>query len=198
MDYTDPTLGYAFRLPATWRVDRTVNPLTFFGPEGRIGAMTQLVQIRTGGIGSQYVDPANRETFMAEPGATVRRGVLGPESNVVVCEWADHTEISAVRDGIQYSIVHPHDAETRAAIQCLCDTFRFPSQDRAVNVLLKSANPSAQTMSAVLNATSSDEIHRILASSTAVKSVRHGKHGTEYVLKRPEGERRKWWQFWKP
>ena len=197
VEYADGTLGYSFLLPDAWRVDTRVNPLTFFGPNGRVGLSTEHIQIITGGIGPQYVNPTSREEFMKEPGATVRRGTLGSETNVVVCEWLDHTEISAVRDGVHYNIVHPHDDATRVAVKSICDSFRFPAQGKAVGVLRRSADPSVQTMAAVLNAGSADEARRILASSSAVESVRQGSSGTEYRLRRPHQSSRKWWQFWK-
>jgi len=105
MEYRDEVLGYSFHLPDGWRVDKTVRPLTFFGPRGRVGLAEEHIQVKVGDILLGYREAAAREEFMAEPTALVERGALGAETNVVVCKWHDRTEISAVRDGVHYMIL---------------------------------------------------------------------------------------------
>jgi hypothetical protein len=200
MRYEDETLGYSFQLPDGWRVDKNIRPLTFFGPQGHKGLATQHIQIRTGSILPDYCEAKGREEFMAEPGATVRRSVLGEETNVVICEWHDHSEISAVRDGVQYSIVHPNDAVTLEAVKLVQATFQFPSTDRSAAILQRHSDPAVQTMACVMEAGSIEEARFILETSPALDSVENLETGTAYRLRqrdqRSEPQRRRWWQFW--
>lgn len=171
MIYRDPMLSFSFELPDGWRHDPQVRPLTFLGPRGRVGAVGEHIQIRTEQIAPRYRDPAERERFMAEPGATVTRGRLGTEENVVVCEWADHAEITVVRDDVHYSLVFPNDAETIEAVRRLRDTFEFPPASVAFKVIQERSDPAVQTMVRVTHAGSAEEARRILEASPALESI---------------------------
>jgi hypothetical protein len=131
MHYADESLGFSFDLPDGWRRDEHNPKLTFYGPNGGVGITTELIQIQIGTILPPYVTPASREQFLAEPGAQVLRSTVGDEQNVVVLRRRQYSEISVVRDGIQYVIAHANDAATEGAIERLKQTARFPSAEMA-------------------------------------------------------------------
>jgi hypothetical protein len=120
--------GFSFDLPDGWRRDEHNLMLTFYGPSGDPGHNSEVIQIMIGDILPRYFSPAAREQFLAEPGAETLRSRVGDEDNVVVLKKSRESEISVVRDGIQYTISHGHDAITDAAIELLKATAQFPSR----------------------------------------------------------------------
>lgn len=173
MYYEDKNLGFSFELPDGWRGDETIRPLTFFGPSGHLGRANELIQIKIGTIRPGFLDPDSREEFLAEPGAVARRGRLGVETNVVVLERTDNSEISAVRDGVHYIIGHANDTVTLQAISRLKESFRFPLPDRVAEVVLRSADPTKKTLGKALEAGSPEEARHILTGAGMPHSIDH-------------------------
>lgn len=135
MHYVNPDPGFSFDLPEGWHHDGSIRPLTFLGPNGRIGRTSELIQMRVGTILPKYVDPGARERFLAEPGAKVSRGRLGDEANVVVFTKPSESEISAVRDALHYVIAHANDSATQKAVQMLTTSFSFPSPEEVAEAI---------------------------------------------------------------
>jgi hypothetical protein len=181
MRYENADFGFAFELPDDWRVDPSIRPLTFFGPNGRIGSTSEVIQLHLGGIQPQYHDPGNREKFLAEPGAEVIRSRAGDETNVVVLRKPSNSEISVVRDGIQYSITYPNDAATERVIERLKESFRFPSGEEAAATIKNSADPTKQLTARLLMVGSTEEAHRVLRE-WGVPPVAQGSGFTKYVV----------------
>ena len=80
---------------------------------------------------------------MAEPGAEVFRSELGDESNVVVLKKPTDTEITAVHDGVHYTIAHSNDERTQKAVERLKNHSNFHQRKRQLKpfndlVILKS------------------------------------------------------------
>jgi hypothetical protein len=151
MHYEREDLGFSFDLPDGWRHDEHNLTLSFYGPRGGLGVMSELIQISIGTILPQYQTPSSREQFLAEPGAEVSRSRVGDEENVVVLRRVRDSEISVVRDGVQYTIMHFHDAVSEAAIGCLKRTARFGSPDRAQAAIRSWSDPGNQAISRMLH-----------------------------------------------
>jgi predicted Zn-dependent protease len=151
MHYEREDLGFSFDLPDGWRRDEQNLTLTFYGPNGGLGIVSELIQIQIGGILPQYFSPDSRETFLAEPGAQVSRTTVGGESNAVVLKKARDSEISVVRDGVHYTIAHCHDSATEVAIERLKQTARFPSQQQAQSALQSWSDPRQQAIARMLH-----------------------------------------------
>ena len=154
MHYEREDLGFSFDFSDGWKRDEHNLTLTFYGPKGGPGITSELIQIQIGGIAPQYLAPASREQFLAEPGAQVLRSRVGDEDNVVVLRRVPDSEISVVRDGIHYTIAHTHDAATEAAIELLKQTARFPSPEMAQSAIRNWADPRKQAVSRVARANS--------------------------------------------
>lgn len=92
MRYENQELGLSFELPDGWRRDEHNLTISFHGPKGGRGITSELIQLLIGTILPQYCDPAKREDFLAEPGATVLRTRVGDETNAIVLKRASHTE----------------------------------------------------------------------------------------------------------
>jgi len=204
MHYVDRNLGFSFDLPDGWTHDPSNLTLTFFGPNGRIGSTSEVIQMQIGTILPRYMDAASREQFMAELGAGVSRTKLGDETNVVVLKKPSNSEISGVHDGIQYSIAHAHDAATQEAIERLKATFRFPSREKAIAAIESWNDPHKQAILKALKAGSPEEARRVLAEAgmpPAIERPGYTMHrvGTDDPLRRPapSDKSKKWWQFWK-
>jgi len=150
MIYKDSSLGFSFELPEGWKRDKHNLVLTFIGPNWCIGHMAELIQIQIGTILPQYHDPESRKQFMAEPNGHVSCSKLGKETNVVTLKKLRDTEITAVHDGVQYSIAHTNDSKTLKAIEKLKDTFEFPSIEEALDAIRLSSNPQKQAIMRVL------------------------------------------------
>ena len=141
MRYLNKTIGFSFELPEGWRHDKDNLTLTFLGPNGRLGYSFELIQMKFGPIQSPYMDAAEREKYLAEPGASISRSQLGDETNVVVLEKPDESEISAVHDGVHYIIAYCHDEATKMAIEKIKKTFSFPTIEEATDAIRRSENP---------------------------------------------------------
>ena len=165
MHYERQELGFSFDLPDGWWRDEHNLTLSFHGPNGGIGIRSELVQIKIGTVLPSYVSPANREQFLAEPGAQVSRTLVGDEDNAVELRRALDSEISVVRAGVHYTILHFHDPVTVAAIDCLKRTTRFGSEDSAQAAIRRWSEPSAQAVGKVLRASSPEEARDILAGA---------------------------------
>jgi hypothetical protein len=165
MHYEREDLGFSFDLPNGWRRDEHNLTLTFYGPKGGLGIVSELIQIQIGGILPQYFSPENREQFLAEPDAQVFRTKVGDETNAVVLKRARDSEISVVRDGVHYTITHCHDSVTKAAIEHLKQTARFPSPEQARTALRSWSDPRMQALSQVLRASSPEEARSILTQA---------------------------------
>jgi len=204
MHYKDKSLGFSFELPEGWRHDEHNLTLTFFGPNGRIGYASELIQMQIGTILPQYLDPDSREKFLAEPGAEVFRSKLGNETNVVVLKKPSDSEISAVHDGVQYTIAHSNDEATQRTIDRIKESFKFPSVQEAVAAIQRSNDPQKQAILRALKSGSSEEARRVLSEAgmppvierpgytmhrvgTATPASSHARRSTQ----------KKWWQFWK-
>lgn len=202
MHYTNKELGFSFDLPGGWRRDARNLALLFFGPNGGPGKMSEVIQMGVGRALSQYLDIASREKFMAEPQAKVSRGKLGEETNVVILKRSGHSEISAVHDGIQYSITHAHDEATLNAIKQLRQSFKFPSREEAIRAIETSDDPAKQAMLKALKSGSPEAARTALAEAGMPASNQGSGYTTHEVPReRPtnvEGSRkarRKWWEF---
>jgi len=147
----EPSKGFSFELPDGWYRDERNLTITYFGPEGRMGSDQQLIQLQIGSILPQYHAPDAREKFLSEPGATVHRTVVGGEQNAVVLKKRSSSEISIVRDGIQYTFAHGHDSETLRAIDLVKETSRFPTAETATSELHRWSDPKAQAVSRMLH-----------------------------------------------
>jgi hypothetical protein len=147
----EPSKGFSFELPDGWHRDEHNLQITYFGPEGRIGSTRQVIQLQIGGILPQYHTPEAREKFLAEPGATVHRTVIGGETNAVVLKKQSNSEMSIVRDAIQYTFAYGHDTETLRAMDLVKETTRFPTPDTASSELHRWSDPKAQAVSRMLH-----------------------------------------------
>jgi len=152
--YKDSSLSFKFELPEGWKHDKQNLVLTFTGPNWSIGHMTELIQIQIGTILPQYHDPESRKQFMSEPGAHTTCSKLGNETNVVMLKKPRETEITALHDGVQYSIAHTNDSPTLKAIEKLKETFEFPSIEEALDAIRRSANPQKQAIMKILKSRS--------------------------------------------
>jgi hypothetical protein len=170
MHYEDKSLGFSFDLPEGWRHDEHNLTLTFFGPNGRIGYPFELIQMQIGTILPRYLDPESREKFLAEPGAEVLRSRLGNERNVVVLRKASETEISAVHDGVQYTIAHSNDKATKEAVERLKESFGFPSVEEAVAAIQRSNDPQKHAILRALRSGSPGQARRVLREAGAASS----------------------------
>ncbi|MFN0179565.1 MAG: hypothetical protein ACKVZ0_12270 [Gemmatimonadales bacterium] len=199
MEY-ESWIGFSFQLPDGWRHDDDPNrTLSFYGPNGRAGLTTEVIQLELGGISPRFVDPANREAFLAEPGSAVERSTLGEETNVVTLRRQQYSEISAVRDGFQYVVKHGHDVATFGAVATLRRTFVFPTRDEAREAIARLSAPDQQAISRVLNAKSPEEARAILAQvgATTVRTADGTLHRLPDRQATHRLSERKWWQFWK-
>ena len=131
MQYTNEKLGLSFELPDDWRYDESVLTITFFGPYGRVGSTTEVIQMKIGPIMQQYSTQDSREEYLAEPNAEVFRSKFGDETNVVILKRARDCEISIVRDKIHYTISHFNDEATKKAISEIDKSIRYPSPEMA-------------------------------------------------------------------
>jgi hypothetical protein len=127
--------------------------------------MSELIQIKIGTILPQYLSSASREQFLAEPGATVSRSRIGEENNVVVLRRANDSEISVVRDGVQYIIMYFHDEETQKAVNRLKESFRFPSVEEAIAAIQRSSDPKKQAILKALKSGSPEQARRALSDA---------------------------------
>ena len=150
MHYEREDLGFSFDLPDGWRRDNHSLTLTFHGPKDSPGIMSDLVQLKFAAILPQYVTPSSREQFLAEPGAQVSRTRVGDEENAVVLRRAKDSELSVVRDGVQYTILHFHDPASEAAVECLKRTARFPTPMQARSALRSWSDPTYQALNRML------------------------------------------------
>jgi len=203
MKYKDRSLGFAFELPEGWKHDEHNMTLTFFGPNGRIGHMAELIQMQIGTISPQYHDPASREQFMSEPGAHVSRSKLGKETNVIVLTKQNDTEITAVHDGVQYSIAHTNDAPTLNAIEDVKNTFVFPSTEEALEAIKRSANPQKQAIIRALKSCSAEQARKELSNAGMPPVIERPGYTMHHVgseskdkLHSKDSVSKKWWQFW--
>jgi hypothetical protein len=151
MKYEDRELGFSFELPEGWRRDDHNLTLTFYGRNGGAGITSELIQVKIGTILSGYLTPESREQFLAEPGARVLRSRVGDEDNVVVLRRVRDSEISVVRDGIQYTISHTNDPAAESAVERLKKTARFPSSQMAQSAIRRMADPKHQAVSRMLH-----------------------------------------------
>lgn len=205
MHYKDKrSLGFSFELPEGWRHDEHNLTLTFFGPNGRIGYASELIQMQIGTILPQYLDPASREKFLAEPGAEVFRSKLGDETNVVVLKKPSDSEISAVHDGVQYTIAHSNDDATQRAVERLQKSFKFPSVDEAATAIQRSNDPQKQAILRALKSGSPEEARHVLSEAgmpPVIERPGYTMHrvGTDESMNGPKRSStpKKWWQFWK-
>ena len=141
MHYERKDLGFSFDLPDGWRRSEDQPMLSFYGPKGGLGILSELIQIKFTTILPQYLTPASREQFYAEPGAQVSRTRVGDEDNAVVLRRARDSEISLVRDDVHYIIVHFNDEASESAIECLKRTARFPSPQNAQEAIPRLSAP---------------------------------------------------------
>lgn len=162
MHYIDKSLKFSFNLPNDWRHDKQNLTLTFFGPNGRLGYTSELIQIKFGTIMPEYQDPIKREKFMAEPGAEIFRSKLGNESNVVVLKKPNDTEITAVHDGVHYIISYSNDTATIEAVEMLKKTFNFPTHKQAMEAIQSSNDPQKQAILKALKSNSPEQARDIL------------------------------------
>jgi len=204
MHYKDRNLGFSFELPEGWRHDEHNLTLTFFGPNGRIGYTSELIQMQIGTILPRYLDPDSRENFLAEPGAEVFRSKLGDETNVVVLKKPSDSEISAVHDGVQYTIAHSNDATTQRAIEQLRKSFKFPSVEQAVAAIQRSNDPQKQAILRALKSNSPEQARRVLSEAEmppVIERPGYTMHrvGTDESTGGSESSStpRRWWQFWR-
>jgi hypothetical protein len=165
MRYEHEDLGFSFDLPDGWRRDEHIVPLTFFGPNGRLGWTSEVIQIKIGTISPQYLDAVSREQFLAEPGATVSRTTVGGESNAVVLQKASDSEISVVHDGVHYIIAHTNDAATDKAIEQLRKSAQFPLAGKSAAAIQAWSDPKKQAFGHVLEAGSPEEARQILSEA---------------------------------
>ena len=172
MRYIDKSLGFSFELPESWRHDEHNLTLTFFGPNGRIGHALELIQMQIGTIQQPYMEPEKREKFLAELGAVVFRGKLGRETNVVVLEKPGDTEISAVHDGVHYTIAHSNDETTKLAAEKLKTTFSFPSAEEASDAIQRFNNPQKQAILKALKYGCAEEARRVLKEAEAPSGLK--------------------------
>jgi hypothetical protein len=205
MYYKHPGSGFSFELPDGWRHDPHINPLTFFGPHGYLGCNSEVIQIHLAVASAEWISPESREQLLAEPGASVFRSTLGDETNVVVLQKPESSEIDAVRDGVLYSIVYMHDEPSEQAIQRLRETFRFPSYEQAIANLQYSSDPQNQAIHQAMNAGSVEEARQIL-DQAGVRTKDTGGSGFVIEPRRPSAgsshtqriqARKKWWEFWR-
>lgn len=129
MHYENADVGISLDLPDGWSHATNVRPLTFLGPNGRIGGQTQFIQLRIGPVRAGLESPEARRKILTEPGATMRADRLGPTENVVTLTRPANTEVSAVHDGIHYSIVYPNDPDSLAAAEVLKLTINLAHPD---------------------------------------------------------------------
>ena len=165
MRYEREDLGFSFELPEGWRRDQHNLTLTFYGPNGGLGRTSELIQIQIATIMPQFRDPSSREKFLAEPAASISRTTVGVETNAVVLRRASESEVSVVRDGIQYTIAHANDLATEKAIERLKESARFPVPAKAAAAIRRWSNPRKQALSKVLRAGSPEEARGILSNA---------------------------------
>lgn len=146
MRYEDGASGYSFELPAGWKKEEHIVPLTFACSNG-------VIQVQIGVPQPQYLQPATRERFLSDPGCTtVGSKCLGGEPNTVVIQNKSRNDgcISTVRDNVHYLISYTNasDPIVREAISHLLTSFRFPSQQRAAAAIesARQAGPAAQVL----------------------------------------------------
>ena len=204
MHYLSPDLGFSFDLPQGWRHDERNLTLTFYGPTGGMGLAKELIQVQIGGILPKYLDLSARERFLAEPGAEISRGKLGPETNVVIMTKPSHSEMSAVHDGIQYSIAYAIDSVTLEAINTLTGSFTFPPKEKAIDAIKRWNDPRKQAILKALKAETAKEARKTLeeagvpVAGTGTGQVAHSSESRTTNNSVREESVRKWWQFWKP
>ena len=201
MQYKDE-LGVSFELPDTWSQNKIILQPTFHGPKYQ-----GLIELEKGGIAPQFLDPISRERHLAEPDSTVSRTEVGGETNAVVLRRVGNSEISVVRDGIHYIILHSNDPLTQIAIELLKSSWKFPGASQAQDAIKRWSKPELQAVARALRASSPEEANNILTEA-GIPGQRLSS-GTVYDLKsrptdpsersHPEpGERpQRWWQFWK-
>ena len=199
MRYKNEDVGISFDLPDGWRRDERNLMITFYGPHGGLSDQSEVIQLLIGGIDPRYYDPVAREEYLSEPGAKVFRTQIGDELNAVVFEKATNSEISIVRDGVQYSFSHAHDVATRAAIECIRRSVQFPSPNQVVDAIRKASDPKRQAVAKANFADVQKQITRRPLAEAGASGVRI-EGGTSYdrepQLQKPTHEK-KWWQFWR-
>jgi hypothetical protein len=167
MRYENDDVGLSFDLPVGWRRDEHNLTITFYGPNGGLGAQSEVIQLMIGGIAPSYAEPAAREKYLSELGAKVFRTQIGGEQNAVVLEKATNSEISVVRDGVHYSFSHANDAASRTAIECIRDSARFPPHDHAAHAIRKASDPKTQAVTKALRADFPEAARRALSEAGA-------------------------------
>ena len=150
MHYTNSDLGFSFDLPDGWKKDKTNLKLTFYGPNGGFGIKTEIIQIHIATILAEYQTPESREDFLSEPNAQVFRGKAGDENNVVILKKLHDSEISIVRDGIQYTILHSNDPTSESATEQLKQSIKFPTPKKAHSAIQSWSDPKSQAIMQIL------------------------------------------------
>lgn len=203
MRYENMQLGFSFELPEGWRKDDGNLTLSFFGPQGRVGSTTEVIQLKIGTILPQYHKPESREIFLAEPGAEVFRKNIGDESNVVFLDRKNNGEISAVRDNIHYNFTYAKDTLTLAAIDKMCSSAKFGTPQQAKDAIANWSNPKKQAISKAIRSGSAEEARKILTNAGMPPSIErqdysiHRTNNEHDIENNRKDQGKKWWQFWK-
>lgn len=112
-----------FEIPSKWRLEENNTPLTFFGPNGKIGNNQEYFQLIIANVLPQYI--SQEERIKLFDGINAYKSKFGSATNVVIAKNVTHTEISIVYKNTHYLISHANDDATKKAIQEISDTFRI-------------------------------------------------------------------------
>lgn len=165
MKYLHEELGFYFELPDGWRQEKNNNPLTFFGPNGRLGKKSEVIQVKLGPVLPEFIEIGRRQEFFIEPGAKISQTSIGLETNAVYIEKPTNCELSIVSNGVHYSILFASDNATKVSMECLKQSARFPNASQAAVAIKNWADPKRQAMAKLLHVDTAEEARKIFTAA---------------------------------
>ena len=181
MRYED-SIGFSFELPEGWRHTKHTYPVTFYRlREGDVLVEDGVLELGIGGILPQYAEVEFREAFLRDPGVEVYRTQIGDEQNALIVRSSEKTEISVVRDGIQYlfSYQNAYEPAMQALVESIKQSAQFPFSHQADVAVRQMVSPDElDPISSAIVRGSAEDLQVAINSAPKVR----GKSGVIFVV----------------